>query len=297
MSYLDYLRTLTTKKSIDYNELHRWVNSRTIFDQSFIYTLQKEPLYMERAILNHVVDTFQLAIYFEYISGISGESNAFAYKRTDGTASGLFLDEILDLSILDIFLIIWARAYKPEYHDLCREQLLFLIQDILVNRKVSRNDVVNIIREAHMPDLAVVQAFDMYWCAWTFVIGHELFHIINREKLSTRDEEFKADQFGFQVLIRLIEERKAGIIPQELDCYYEEFYLVPCMLMYIFRAVDLLRKDSFKYGVDDYHPSPEERFQAIVDLFDSDIPDDMDTDIGNSFLNTFLDIFDQLCDV
>ena len=54
----------------------------------------------------------------------------------------------------------------------------------MVNRIASRNDVVDIIREANMPDLAVVQAFDMYWCAWTFVIGHELFHIINREKLS-----------------------------------------------------------------------------------------------------------------
>ena len=78
---------------------------------------------------------------------------------------------------------------------------------------------------------------------------------------------------------------------------YEEFYLVPCMPMYVFCAMDLLRKDSFKYGDDDYHPSPEERFQAIVDLFDSDVPDDMDTKNGNSFLKTFLDTFDLLFDV
>lgn len=122
--------------------------------------------------------------------------------------------------------VYWTQArfckcqivFEWEFLELCREQLLFLLQDVLVNRIASRNDVVDIIQEANMPDLAVVQAFDMYWCAWTFVIGHELFHIINREKLSTREEEFKADQFGFQVLIRLIEEQKAGIIPRELDC-------------------------------------------------------------------------------
>ena len=96
-------------------------------------------------------------------------------------------------------------------------------------------------------------------------------------------------------MIKLIEEQKEGTIPEELDCYYEEYYLVPCMLMYIFSAMDRFKAGPLEYGRDDQHPSPEERMQAIIDLYDlGDIPDDMDTTNGNAFLTTFLDRFDEL---
>ena len=296
MSYLDYLRSLTTdrKYSIRIDELQRIAESREIFDEHFIDIWQKDTLYMERLILNHIVDSFQLAIHFEYIEGASFSSNAFVYKQTDGLASGLFLDEVLDLSILGIFVTVWAGVYKPEYLDLCREELSFLIRDVLVDRKSSYISGMDIIQATQMPNRAVVQAFDMYWCAWTFVIGHEMFHIINRDQLSVREEEFKADRFGFQVLIKFIEEQRKGKIAKGLDCYYEEYYLVPCMLMYIFQAMDEVRIDSPVYGSDNCHPSPEDRMQAIIDLFDTDIPEDMETVNGNEFLNTFLDSFDRM---
>ena len=296
MSYLDYLRTLKTgrKESISLDELQSIAESRDIFDKNLIDRWKIDPLYMERLILNHVVHSFQLAIHFEYIQGESTSSNALVYKRTDGTASALFFDEILDLSILGIFVTVWACVYKPEYFEICREELLFLIKDVLVERKSSYIGGMDIIEETHMPNRAIVQAFDMYWCAWTFVIGHEIFHIINREVLSVREEEFRADQFGFQVLISFIEEQKKGEIGKELDCFYEEYYLVPCMLMYIFRAMDEVRLNIQEYGADYCYPSPEDRMQAIIDLFDTDIPEEMDTTNGNAFLNTFLDVFDSM---
>ena len=190
---------------------------------------------------------------------------------------------------------VWAAEYRPECFDLCKKHLKELIDDKLVRRVNSSDDRMDIIQETQMPDRAVQQAFDMYWAAWTFVVGHEMFHILKHEDLSNREEEFRADRFGFQVLIRLIEEQKAGTLPKELDCYYEEYYLVPCMLMHIFGAMDRFRAGQEKYGGDEDYPSPEERMQAIIDLYDvGDVPDDMDTENGNAFLATFLDRFDEL---
>ena len=296
MDYLEYLRLLTTgrRQNISIDELQRIAESREIFDAQFVDTWQKDPEYIERLILNHIADSFQLTIHFEFIEGAWYSSNSFVDKRTNGEASALFLDEVLDLAILGLFVTVWACAYKPEYFELCRQELLTLIKDVLVDRKSSYIGGMDIIQATQMPNRAVTQAFDMYWCAWTFVIGHEIFHILNQENLSVREEEFKADRFGFQVLIKFIEEKKEGKIVNELDCFYEEYYLVPCMLMYIFQAMDEVRLIPPVYGSDDCHPSPEERMQAIIDLFDTDIPEDLDTTNGNAFLSTFLDTFDKL---
>ena len=296
MSYLDDLRTTKTiiNVNMDLGELQKMIDSRKIFDKSYLDSWHADSLHLERQILNYIVNTCQLKVYFEYLTGVSGNSNAVACVHTDGTVSGLFLDEILDLSIMEVFLLVWAVVYKPDYIERYKKKLTVLIRDVLVGRNDSARDKTNIIQEATMPDQAVVQAFDMYWAAWTFVVGHELYHITNREKLTTREEEFRADRFGFQVLIRLIQNQKSGNNPEDIDCFYEEYYLVPCMLMYIFQAMDKYKTEPLGYGRDDYHPSPEERMNVILNLFDTEIPDDMDTRNGNGFLATFLDTFDQM---
>ncbi len=298
MSYLDLLRTLTTNRAerVNWNELQTIVTNHGIYDEDVVDIWRKDPLYIERKILNYAVEAFNLRVNFEFILGMGGYSSAFMFKMTDGTASGLFLDEVLDLSIMEVFLTVWAVVYKPEFKNLCKDKLKYLLKERLVERvKYSRkNPMVDIIQETDMSDLAVIQAFDMYWATWTFVIGHELYHLINREVLSVREEEFRADRFGFQLLLRFIKDQKEGILPKEIDCFYEEYYLAPCMLMYTFRAMDRYRTVPLHYGDSNSYPSPEERMQFIIDLFETDVPDDMDTTKGNAFLTTFLDNFDYI---
>ena len=296
MTHREYLRLFEANQSPGNPEqYHDVAKSREIFDDAFVDKWLRDPLYIERLILKHIVETCELSVYFEYLVVNWHECNALSYIRRDGTPSSLVFDKVLDLSIMEVLLTVWAAEYKQECWDLCQKHLKVLIGQKLAKRVITSDDRMDIIRATQMPDRAVQQAFGMYWAAWTFMVGHELFHIANREDLSTREEEFRADRFGFQVLVKLIEEQKAGTIPEELDCYYEEYYLVPCMLMYIFSAMDRFKAGPLEYGRDDQHPSPEERMQAIIDLYDlGDIPDDMDTTNGNAFLTTFLDRFDEL---
>lgn len=82
MSYLDYLRSLATTRrdKINWNELQTIVDQHEIFDDATIEVWRDNPLFVERAILQHIVDAFQLAIHFEFISGRSNSSQAFAVK-------------------------------------------------------------------------------------------------------------------------------------------------------------------------------------------------------------------------
>jgi len=298
MSYLDILRSLPTRQTTDedLDKLHELVSEKDIFDESVLITLNKDPMYIERIILHHIVDSFHLKLYFEYLYGISEQCNAFVIKSSDGNrASGLFFDEVLDISIMHFLLIVWAYVYQPQYIKVCKDKLSRLVNDVLIKRKEAFKGWANTIEELNIPDRAIVQALDMYWAAWTFVVGHEIFHIINNEILSRREEELRADRFGFQVLITFIEDQKSGILPKELDSFYEDYYLVPCILMEIFRVLDLHREDVPKYGDADHYPSPEERMHALIDLYDTDVPDDFDTEYGNAFFATFLDAVKELC--
>ena len=296
MSYVEYLRSLASWRFLCNPEQDRKiVKSRPTINEIFNDNAIDNPLYIRQSIINHIVEEFHLSVRFEFILGNWNNSNALSIIRRGGTPSILFLDEVLEITLMDLFLTVWSAVYTPEYIDKYKKQTKYLIINKLVKRKNAYDEIMNIIEETQMPDRAVVQACDMYWTAWTFVVSHELFHIMNQEKLTAREEEFKADRFGFQVLIKLIEEQKAGIIPEGLDFFYEEYYLVPCMLMYIFRSMDKHRTDNVEYGSDGRHPTPEERMQGIIDLFDlGDIPDDMDTSGGNAFLSVFLDQFDEL---
>lgn len=296
MDYLEYLRSFPTVRADDSVKdiIAGVIESRSIFDGQYLGTYMKDPFYIERKILTHIVDLFQMKIHFEYISGNSGRTRVFAYKRISDEPSGLFLDEVLDFSLIDAFLTVWAAAYCPKEIEVCRGYFNFLLKDVLINRDRFNNKRTLIIQKVEMPDIAVEQATDLYWAAWTFMVGHELFHLINQEHLTTREEEFQADHFGFLVLIRMIGEQKSGAIPEEMASFYEEVYLAPCMLLEIFRIMDSYADTPAKYGADDCHPSPKERFDAIVDLYDTGITDDIDTENGNAFLNTFLDTVDLL---
>lgn len=273
----------------DRKETEAYVRSRDIFDGEVLKSLQREPDLIERIILTRIVESFGLEIHFEYISGVGRESRATAYAGSGSTRSVFYLDMVLDKALIYLFLTVIAAIYHPEEADQCREIFRFLIRDVLTNRKSTDGDWKDIIKDLHLDDRAIVQAFGLYWSAWTFMAGHEICHLAEQEGLSVREDEFRADRFGFRALIRFIQEQKAGVLPAELDCFYEEYYLAPCMLMEIFREMDRFREKMPAYGGDDCHPSPEERMQALFDLFDTDVPDDMDTENGNAFLNAFLD--------
>ena len=63
--------------------------SREIFDDTVVDKWLRDPLYIERLILKHIVETCELSVYFEYLVVDWHECNALSYIRRDGTPSTL----------------------------------------------------------------------------------------------------------------------------------------------------------------------------------------------------------------
>lgn len=289
MDYVQFYFRSPGELDPDRRETEEYVQSLDIFDGEVLNALQREQDIIERIILTHILESFGLEIDFEYVRGVAEKSGAAVYIGPGETQPILFVDMVLDKSMICLFLTVLSACYHPQELEKYRSIFRFFVRDVLVDRKETDSDWDDIIKEMYIDDRAITQAYGIYWAFWTFMVGHEIYHIANPVDLSTREDEFLADRFGFQVLIRFIQEQKTGMLPKELDCFYEEYYLVPCMLMEFIRNMDLYREKMPAYGRDDCHPSPEERIQALIDLFDTDVPDDMDTEYGNAFLNAFLD--------
>lgn len=72
MSYLDDLRTTKTiiNVNVDLGELQKMIDSRKIFEKSYLDSWHADSLHLERRILNYIVNTCQLQVYFEYLTGV-----------------------------------------------------------------------------------------------------------------------------------------------------------------------------------------------------------------------------------
>ena len=144
-----------------------------------------------------------------------------------------------------------------------------------------------------LPRNIVDLAMDCYWAAWSFTIGHELYHLITEDKTEAIQEEYDADTFGYRVLLHLIKAQKEGNMPNEIRAFYENVYLAPIMLFEYFSLLDGYLGSIGKNVAYSDHPAPENRQELIFDMF-GDVPEDFDTEEGNEVLNIFLDSVDFL---
>lgn len=96
-------------------------------------------------------------------------------------------------------------------------------------------------------------------------------------------------RYAYQLLIKLIMKQKAGEIPEQLRVFYECQYLAPAILFEMFRLFDVY---SELRGLEvnlSSHPAPIERQKNILELSDTDVPEEMETKDGNLLLNCILD--------
>ena len=132
------------------------------------------------------------------------------------------------------------------------------------------------------------EAMDNYWTIWTFLMGHELYHAIYSGDKEGKATELRADQYAYRLLINLIMKQKKHEIPEELAVFWEDQYLSPIILFEMFRLFDVyseLREQKVTYQD---HPTPQERKDNILSMFEEDVPEEMNTEEGNIVLELVL---------
>ena len=269
-------------------------NKNTPYDSDVVDQYMNNPQFVEKEIITYILNMEGLDLDMEYLSLYGRQMNAAAKK--EGEDSVIYMDELLTYTTLSFFLTIYSYAYdnSEENTNRCVKNMYSLLEIQGNHHAIAVHSISEILEMITLPKNIVDLAADTFWTAWTFIIGHELFHLTVNEKMPALLEEYNADTYGYQILLRMMEEQKKGKIPENIRVYYEYLYLSPVMLFACFEALDEYR--SMKGIEINYldHPSPEDRQKHIFEMFDTEVPDDFDTTQGNEILNIFLDSMDKL---
>ena len=266
----------------------------TVYDMAIVDKYMNNPQFVENSIIKNILDMENLDMNIEYLSLYVKQMNASAVKESEDRV--IIMDELLIYTTLSFFLTIFSYAYdNSEKNEKRCVKNMYSILEMQGNRhKIMVHNVEDILEMITLPSNILNLVSDICWNAWTFIIGHELFHLLSDGKMSELQEENEADAYGYRILLHLIEIQLKGEMPEKINVYFENMYLVPVMLFEYFSMFDeyseLLGK-PVEYG---NHPSPEERQNHIFKMFETDVPDDFNTVDGNEILNLFLESLEIL---
>ena len=276
----DFIRTAQKQHSNPYE--------MEVVDRCF-----RNPQFVENTIIEHILKMENIKLDMEYVTLYARQMNASAVMAENDRV--IFVDELLTYTTLSYFLTVFSYAYdsSEKNAERCVNNFLNLLKIQGKERAIGVHNLQDILEMITLPRNIVDLAMDCFWTAWSFTIGHELYHLITEGEKEAIQEEYDADTFGYRVLLHMIKEQKEGNMPEEIRVYYENIYLSPVMLFEYFSLLDEYRAGIGKSVIYYDHPSPEKRQEHIFDMFE-DVPDDFDTKEGNEVLNIFLDSADSL---
>ena len=266
----------------------------TAYDLEVVDRYMNDPQFVEKSIIKYILDMENLDIDIGYLSLYVKQMNASAVKESKDRV--ILMDELLTYTTLSFFLTVFSCAcdHSDENEERCVKNMYSILEMQGNRHKIMVHSAEDILKMITLPSNIIELVSDLYWNAWTFMIGHELFHLITDEKMSELQEEKEADAYGYRILLHMIERQNKGEMPENIRVYFENMYLVPVMLFQYFSMLneyhELLGK-IVEYG---NHPSPEERQDHIFEMFETDVPDDFHTVEGNEILNLFLESLERL---
>jgi len=75
------------------------------------------------------------------------------------------------------------------------------------NHTIGTHNLKEINSLLMLPTNIIHLAMDTFWTAWTFIIGHELYHLQYNNPQGLEDE-LNADTYGYQILMHMMLEQK-----------------------------------------------------------------------------------------
>lgn len=262
------------------------------FDEKVIDQYMKDCNFVENKIIDLIANLFDINIDTPYISRYNHKLSVNIICR--GKDSIIIADQLFIYTMVSFFMTIFSLSNdrSEDNYKRCIKNCIVLLDLQGLKNVIGTFDHNELNKIAIMPDNVIHLAMDTFWTSWTFVYAHELFHIINNKIMEPLEEEKEADAFGYKILMKLIEAQKLNKVPRELRVYHEYLYISPVMLMEYYKLLDYYKSLLGIKGELDVHPAPTIRQEYLFDLFDSHVPDSIDTRIGNEIYKIFLDTID-----
>jgi len=262
------------------------------FDQSVVDIYKVDPNFIEKKIINYITEIENINLDLQYLSLYSQQLNAFSFSNE--CESVIFADELIQYTMISFFITVFSLVddKSRENFERCLKNFIVLLDLQGKKNIIGSHNIDDLVYMSMVPTNVMHLAMDTYWTAWTFIISHEIYHLLNKKELSDYDEELEADTYGYRVLMQLISAQKESKVPKEIKVYYEHLYLSPMMLMEYYKLLDFYKELCGEKLTNNTHPNPIKRQEHLFSLFDSLVPENMDTELGNDLYNSFLDVID-----
>ena len=269
--------------------------SKYHFEESIVSRYLKNPNFVEIEIIKNMFSICNIHLCTDYRSLYCGDINVTSQSHENETE--IITDELLIDSLLSFILTICSFDLDQSLENFKRcVKNCIVILDLQGRHNVigthNIKDIEDIILS--LPPTTLNVSMDIYWATWTFIIGHELHHLLHNNAKKCPQDELDADVFGHKKLLQMIVAQKQGNIPSEISVFHEYTYLSPLIFMEFLDFIDEYKSwnnDSVDYTL---HPSPAIRKANIINMMNLYIPESIDTNSGNEVLNIFLERKDEL---
>ncbi len=269
-------------------------NYDSAFDMSELTTYQSNPTFIEDQLLKLILELNHIPIKPEYM-------NLYIYKMSvesisNGKEDGILVDELFVYTIQSFFFTVFSLANDDSNlnFDRCFKNFIVTLDLQGRRKKIGGYDRMAFNEMMCMPLNVLNLACDAYWCALTFIIGHELYHLTHKNEKHSLEDEINADHFGYRILISMIEFQKVNRIPQELQVFSENQYLSPIIFLEYFRLYEEFQMLCNVNAQESSSFSPKLRENLITEAYFEEIPESFNTEEGNDLLNNILDAIDKL---
>lgn len=138
------------------------------------------------------------------------------------------------------------------------------------------------------PEAGNHHAANYFWCIDTFLMGHELYHLLETANIKDVEKrEMAADSFGCQCLADLIIDAQNGEVADNYNVFDIKYYMAPYLFFEIYIFIN---KYSELHGLAPVNNDLfiKRRDHASDEMFKR-LPEQYNTDEGNDLLNILLD--------
>ena len=261
-------------------------------DDETIHSYRQNINIVRQEIIQHIINRYLIQIEAFYLSINAGSLEAHAITSNGGRV--FYIDELLEGFILDYLFMCVSVAYddSEENVSFVSKQFSRLCKDYILNRSFPLYEEQRlqdtITYMSNTPEAGNHHAANFYWCIVTFLMGHEIYHLLETSETVNKEElEIMADNFGCRCLADLIIDAQNNKVSDSYNAFDTLYYMAPYLFFEIYIFIN---KYSELHGLP---PVNKELFFKRRDNADDEMfknmPEHYNLDMGNDLLNIMLD--------
>lgn len=295
-----YPLVLDKKSDFVKSSLKVFPNSETHL-KNFDELFDKDSQYIEETILKQIVNIISETESFSGCDYYTAITNSLSANVRDGSRKIIVVDELISCGLTEFYTIIlqWSIDLGDEKtYRYALRQLIYLLDMEFTKKGLGTISIEDDAEWFHsLNENAMMIASDCYWVSWSFIVLHEIGHLVlGHTKVPYNvNQEYEADEFAYKMIINLIKKFRGSSsdlmsVFQQYTCY------APMMLFDFYRIINMYQAIVYPELESRFNPDPQSRIDHLITLIneesfeDSPEIDFFGMDVYNNFLNV-LDYF------